>query len=70
MLLALIANNLEIRNRGELEMLQNRPGAGVNNILLRKGSPLSVSLGTPPHTPTRFTLLAARGKTSLNARDW
>ena len=35
-----------------------------------KDSPF-VSLGfPPPHTPARFEMPAARGKTSLNARDW
>ena len=39
---------------------------GVHNILLRKGSPLSLS-GGPPHTLTRFAMPATRGKMSLNA---
>ena len=44
---------------------------GVHNILLRKGSPLSLSGGSPhTHTPIRFKMPATRGKTSLNARDW
>ena len=37
----------------------------------RKDSPfLSVEVPPPPHTPARFKMPAARGKTSLNARDW
>ena len=39
-------------------------GAGLNDI---KDPPL-FSRGSPP--PTRFTFPTARGKTSLNARDW
>ena len=43
----------------------------VHDKLLQKGSPLSVSGGSsPPRTPARFAMPAARGKTSLNARDW
>ena len=39
---------------------------GVNDNYYQKDPPL-LSRGFPP--PTRFTLPAARGKTSLNARD-
>ena len=35
----------------------------------RKDSPF-LSLEVPPHPPARFEMPAARGKTSLNARDW
>ena len=50
----------------------------VHDKLLQKGFPLSVSGGSFPHAhllgsicPTaRFAMPAARGKTSLNARDW
>ena len=42
-------------------------GGGVNDILLPKGPPI-VLQGFPPYT--RFALPAARGKISLNARDW
>ena len=46
-------------------MLQNRPGWGVLNDIK---DPPFFSGGFLPHT--RFTLPAAKGKTSLNARDW
>ena len=45
-------------------MLQDRPWRGVNDI---QGPP-SFSGGSSPHM--RFALPAARGKMSLNARDW
>ena len=51
-------------------VLQSRWGR-VHNKLLQKGSPLSVSGGSLlPYTPARFEMPSARGKTSLNARDW
>ena len=51
-------------------MLQSRGGV-VHDKLLQKGFPLSVSGGSfPPRPPARFEMPAARGKTSLNARDW
>ena len=43
----------------------------VHDKLLQKGSPRSVSGGSPhTHTPARFAIPAARGKTSLNAGEW
>ena len=43
----------------------------VHDKLLQKGFRLSVSGGSfPPCPPARFAMPAARGKTSLNARDW
>ena len=43
----------------------------VHDKLLQKGFRLSVSGGSfPPRPPARFEMPAARGKTSLNARDW
>ena len=51
-------------------MLQSREGV-VHNKLLQQGFPLSVSGGSfPLRTPARFAIPAARGKTSLNTRDW
>ena len=49
-----------------------------NNILLlqsRVGGWFTLTLSfsggsSPPHPPARFDMPAARGKTSLNARDW
>ena len=55
---------------GDMVLLQSRLGV-VHDKLLQKGFPLSVSGGSlPTHTPARFEMPAARGKTSLNARDW
>ena len=49
-------------------MLQNRPGAGGGvRYTITERIPIFLR-GFPP--PTRFALPAARGKTSLNARDW
>ena len=43
----------------------------VHDKLLQKKFPLSVSGGSSPQRPpARFAMPAARGKTSLNARDW
>ena len=43
----------------------------LHDKLLQKGFRLSVSGGSfPPCPPARFAMPAARGKTSLNARDW
>ena len=48
-----------------------RAGQGVHVKLLQKGFPLSVSGGSSPlRTPARFEMPTARGKTSLNVRDW
>ena len=52
-------------------LLQSRGGGVVHDKLLQKGFRLSVSGGSfPPRPPARFAMPAARGKTSLNARDW
>ena len=46
-------------------------GGGGYPYTITERIPLSLSGGTPhTHTPTRFAMPAARGKTSLNARDW
>ena len=51
-------------------LLQSKGGV-VHDKLLQKGFRLSVSGGSfPPRPPARFAMPAARGKTSLNARDW
>ena len=50
-------------------VLQNRPGVGGvgQYTITERNPPFSVGVLPPP---TRFALPAARGKTSLNARDW
>ena len=53
-------------------VLQSR-GRGwfLHDKLLQKDSPfLSLEVPPPPCPPARFAMPAARGKTSLNARDW
>ena len=56
--------------RGCQKLLQSKGGV-VHDKLLQKGFSLSVSGGSsPPRPPARFAMPAARGKTSLNARDW
>ena len=50
-----------------------RTGGVFHDLLSQKGSPLFClwRFPSPPtHTPTRFEMPAARGKTPLNARDW
>ena len=46
-------------------------GGGVTVNYYRKDSPF-LSLEVPPrtHTPARFEMPAATGKTSVSARDW
>ena len=57
--------------RGRQKLLQSRRVGVVHDKLLQKGFRLSVSGGSfPPRPPARFAMPAARGKTSLNARDW
>ena len=52
-------------------VLQSKRVGVVHNKLLQKGFRLSVSGGSfSPRPPARFAMPAARGKTSLNARDW
>ena len=53
------------------KLLQTDEGwGGSSQYAITKRTPLSLSGGAPPHTPTRFAMPATRGKTSLNARDW
>ena len=52
---------------GKLGVLQNRRGGGCTIYYYGKDPPFFL-WGSPP--PTRFPLPAARGKTSLHARDW
>ena len=52
----------------EVDLLQNRLGQGEGGqYTIMERTPV-FSLGVPP--PTRFTLPATRGNTSLNAKDW
>ena len=56
---------------GRQKLLQSKGVGVVHDKLLQKGFRLSVSGGSfPPRPPARFAMPAARGKTSLNARDW
>ena len=60
-------------DRDSLAQKCYRAGQGVvHDKLLQKGFSLSVSGGSSahPHPPARFAVPTARGKTSLNARDW
>ena len=52
-------------------LLQSKRVGVVHDKLLQKGFCLSVSGDSfPPRPPARFAMPTARGKTSLNARDW
>ena len=61
-------NILREEPRLRYQTVTEEMGAGVGEqyTIIKRTSPFA--LGVPP--PTRFTMPAARGKTSLNARDW
>ena len=64
------------RGAGTLSGLESahvtEQGQGVvHDKFSQKGFPLSISGGfCPPRPPAKFQMPAARGKTSLHARDW
>ena len=54
-----------------LQIVTEQGGGWFTIYYYRKDPPfLSLWRSCPPRTPARFTMPAARGKTSFNARDW
>ena len=47
-----------------------RSGGGSREIITERIPPFCLWGFLPPRPPARFKMPAARGKTSLNARDW
>ena len=53
----------------QMDVLQSKRG-GSRYIITERIPSFCLWRFLPPHPPARFAMPAARGKTSLNARDW
>ena len=66
----LTKNKEVVRDRVKSGFVTEQMGGGSRYIITEKIPPFCLWRFPPTHTPARFKMPAARGKTSLNARDW